>query len=112
MITVHHLEHSRSTRVLFLLEELGVLYEVVHSPRDPKTMLAPPGLLAVHPLGKSPVITDGTRTIAESAAILEYLVETHGEGRLGPPSDEDGRIRYSAASRAEPTTVSETLFVE
>src|ERR1039457_7564456 len=75
MITVHHLNNSRSRRVLWLLEELGVEYEVKRYERDPKTMLAPPSLRAVHPLGKSPVITDGTTTVAESGAIVEYLVE-------------------------------------
>jgi glutathione S-transferase len=78
MITVHHLETSRSQRVLWLLEELGVPYELKVYKRDPKTRLAPASLKAVHPLGKSPVITDGTETIAESGAILEYLVEQYG----------------------------------
>jgi glutathione S-transferase len=84
MITVHHLNNSRSQRVLWLLEELALPYEIVKYERDPKTMLAPPSLRAVHPLGKSPVITDGDATIAESGAILEYLVETHGKGALAP----------------------------
>lgn len=79
MITVHHLETSRSQRVLWLLEELGLPYEIVRYKRDPKTRLAPPELKAIHPLGKSPVITDGGITVAESGAILEYLVETYGE---------------------------------
>jgi len=78
MITVHHLETSRSQRVLWLLEELGVPYEIVLYKRNRKTRLAPPELKAVHPLGKSPVITDGDVTIAESGAILEYLVERYG----------------------------------
>jgi glutathione S-transferase len=78
MITVHHLETSRSQRVLWLLEELGVPYEIKLYKRDPKTRLAPAALKAIHPLGKSPVITDGTETIAESGAILEYLVERYG----------------------------------
>jgi glutathione S-transferase len=82
MITVHHLETSRSQRVLWLLEELGVPYEIKLYKRDPKTRLAPAALKAVHPLGKSPVITDGDETIAESGAILEYLVERYGtQGR-------------------------------
>ena len=84
MITVHHLEHSRSQRVLWLLEELGLPYEIKRYARDPKTMLAPPELAQVHPLGKSPVITDGDITVAESGAIVEYLVDTHGGGRLKP----------------------------
>ena len=78
MITVHHLENSRSQRVLWLLEELGLPYEVKRYARDPKTMLAPAELKAVHPLGKSPVITDEGRTIAESGAIIEYLVAKAG----------------------------------
>jgi glutathione S-transferase len=73
MITVHHLNASRSQRVLWLLEELGIPYEVKRYQRDSKTMLAPPELKAVHPLGKSPVITDGDKTIAETGAIVEYL---------------------------------------
>lgn len=85
MITVHHLENSRSQRVLWLLEELGLAYEVKRYARDPKTMLAPPELAAVHPLGKSPVITDGKVTVAESGAIVEYLLDTYGQGRLRPP---------------------------
>jgi len=84
MITVHHLENSRSQRVLWLLEELGLPYEVKRYARDPKTMLAPKELAAVHPLGKSPVITDGKVTVAESGAIVEYLLDTYGEGRLRP----------------------------
>jgi glutathione S-transferase len=84
MITVHHLNNSRSQRVLWMLEELEVPYELVRYERDPKMLLAPPALALVHPLGKSPVITDGDATLAESGAILEYLVETHGKGALAP----------------------------
>jgi glutathione S-transferase len=94
MIVVHHLEHSRSQRVLWLLEELGVPYEVKRYARDPKTSLAPPELRAVHPLGKSPVITDGTLTIAESGAILEYLVDRYADGRLTPPAGSPDMLRY------------------
>jgi len=83
MLTVHHLETSRSQRVLWLLEELGVPYRLKVYKRDPLTKLAPPELKAVHPLGKSPVITDGDETIAESGAILEYLVETYGAQAQG-----------------------------
>ena len=93
MITVHHLDNSRSQRVLWMLEELGLPYEVKHYRRDRKTMLAPPELRRVHPLGKSPVITDAGLTLAESGAILEYLVETHGEGRFVPVAKAD-RLRY------------------
>lgn len=87
MITVHHLNHSRSQRVLWLLEELEVPYELVKYERDPKTLLAPPSLQKIHPLGKSPVITDGDVTVAESGAILEYIVETYGKGRLVPAAN-------------------------
>jgi glutathione S-transferase len=85
MITVHHLENSRSQRVLWLLEELGTPYTVKRYARDPRTMLAPPELKAVHPLGKSPVIDDDGTVVAESGAIVEYLVDVHGGGRLKPP---------------------------
>ena len=95
MIVVHHLDHSRSHRILWLLEELGVEYEVVAYRRDKKTMLAPPELTKIHPLGKSPVITDGTNTIAESGAIIEYLVEKYGGGRLAPPPGTPSRLRYT-----------------
>jgi glutathione S-transferase len=95
MITVHHLNNSRSQRVLWLLEELGVRYEVRRYERDAHTMLAPPALLAVHPLGKSPVITDGSSTLAESGAIIEYLVDEYGEGRLIPPAGTPERLRYA-----------------
>lgn len=95
MLTVHHLNNSRSQRVLWLLEELGVEYDIKHYERDPETMLAPPSLRKVHPLGKSPVITDGKLTLAESGAILEYLVERYGEGRLAPAAGTPERLRYS-----------------
>jgi glutathione S-transferase len=85
MLVVHHLNNSRSQRVLWLLEELGVPYEIKKYQRDAKTMLAPPELRQVHPLGKSPVITDDGVTVAESGAIVEYLIERHGQGRLMPP---------------------------
>jgi len=94
VITVHHLNHSRSQRVLWLLEELELPYELVKYERDPKTMLAPKSLEAIHPLGKSPVITEGDATIAESGAILEYLVETHGKGRFAPPAGTAAHHHY------------------
>jgi len=84
MITLHHLNNSRSQRVLWLIEELELPYEIVKYERDPQTMLAPASLRAVHPLGKSPVITDGDATLAESGAILEYLIETYGKGAIAP----------------------------
>ncbi|MBO9710868.1 MAG: glutathione S-transferase [Caulobacter sp.] len=95
MIVVHHLNNSRSQRVLWLLEELGVPYEVKRYERDAKTMLAPPELRAIHPLGKSPVITDGDKTIAETGAIVEYLIETYGQGRLVPPAGAPERLRWT-----------------
>jgi glutathione S-transferase len=94
MITVHHLNNSRSQRVLWLLEELEIPYEVRRYERDPATMLAPPALRSVHPLGKAPVITDRGTTIAETGAIIEYLLETHGAGRLRPPPGPD-RQRFT-----------------
>lgn len=94
MITVHHLNNSRSQRVLWLLEELGLPYEIKHYQRDPQTMLAPESLRQVHPLGKSPVITDGELTVAESGAIIEYLVERHGNGHLVPPAGSPERLRF------------------
>ncbi|MEG5058564.1 glutathione S-transferase [Microcoleus sp. A2-C5] len=94
MITVHHLNNSRSQRVLWLLEELDLEYEVKRYERDPKTMLAPASLRAVHPLGKSPVITDGGLTLAESGAIVEYLVDRYGGGRLAPELGTPERLRY------------------
>lgn len=94
MITVHHLNNSRSQRVLWLLEELGVAYQIRKYERDPKTMLAPPALKEVHPLGKSPVITDGEITVAESGAILEYLVERYDDGRLAPAAGTLQRLRW------------------
>jgi glutathione S-transferase len=95
MLVVHHLNNSRSQRVLWLLEELGVPYEVKRYERDAKTMLAPPSLLAIHPLGKSPVIVDDDVTVAESGAIVEYLVGKYGNGRLLPPAGTAQRLRYT-----------------
>ena len=95
VLTVHHLENSRSHRILWLLEELGVPYEIRRYKRDPKSSLAPPELLAIHPLGKSPVVTDGDLTLAESGAIIEYLVERYGGGALIPPQRSPERVRYT-----------------
>ncbi len=116
MIIVHHLENSRSQRVLWLLEELGVPYEVKRYERDRATMLAPPELRAVHPLGKSPVITDGDKTIAETGAIVEYLIGTYGDGRLVPAGGDD-KLRYTywlhfAEGTAMPPLVMTLLFTE
>lgn len=95
MITVHHLNNSRSQRVLWLLEELGLDYNVVRYQRDPDTMLAPPSLRAVHPLGKSPVVVDGEHVLAESGAVLEYLVERYDAAHAFAPSPGTAeRLRY------------------
>lgn len=115
MLIVHHLNDSRSQRVLWLLEELDVRYEVVRYQRDPTSMLAPPALLAVHPLGKSPVITDDEVTVAESGAIVEYLVEKFGAGRLIPAAGTPERRRYSywlhyAEGSAMPPLVMKLIF--
>ncbi len=91
MITLHHLNNSRSQRVLWLLEELGLDYEIKHYTRDPHTSRAPIELKTIHPLGKSPVLTDGDKTIAETGAIVEYLIREHGGGRLRP---ETGTAAY------------------
>ena len=85
MIKVHHLEHSRSQRILWLLEELSIDYEIVHYKRDPETMLAPDTLRKVHPLGKSPLLEEDGIIIAETGAIIEYIIEQHGGGHLKPP---------------------------
>jgi glutathione S-transferase len=84
MIVVHHLNDSRSQRILWLLEELGLDYEIKRYQRDATTRLAPPELKAIHPLGKSPVVTEGDRTLIESGAIVDYIVRRHGGGRLAP----------------------------
>ena len=94
MLVVHHLENSRSQRVLWLLEELGLPYEIVHYKRDATTLLAPPELLAVHPLGKSPVITDSDTTVAETGAIVEYILAQYGDGRLLPAPGTPEALRY------------------
>jgi len=94
MIVVHHLDTSRSHRILWLLEELGCPYDIVPYKRNAKTMLAPPALAKIHPLGNSPVIVDGDRTIAESGAIIEYLVETYGP-QLAPAPGTPERMRYT-----------------
>ena len=95
MICVHHLEHSRSQRVLWLLEELELDYEIKHYQRDPETSLAPPELTQVHPLGKSPVITGGDITVAETGALIEYVLDRYGDGRLIPPAGSPERLRYT-----------------
>ena len=95
MIVVHHLEDSRSQRILWLLDELGQPYEVRRYARDKASRLAPPELLAIHPLGKSPVITDDGRVVAETGAIVEYLVDRYGAGRLKPAQGTDAQLAYT-----------------
>ena len=95
MISVHHLNNSRSQRILWLLEELGVEYDIKRYERDPQTMLAPPELRQIHPLGKSPVITDGDLVLAESGVIIEYLAGRYGNGRLVPAADSPEKLRYT-----------------
>jgi glutathione S-transferase len=114
MLTVHHLNNSRSQRVLWLLEELGLPYEIVRYQRQ-ADMRAPKDLRAIHPLGKSPVITDGGKTIAESGAIVEYIVGTYGDGRLVPAPDTPERLRYTywlhyAEGSAMPLLLLKLLF--
>lgn len=94
MIIVHHLEHSRSQRILWLLEELELPYEIEHYKRDPRTSLAPDALRRIHRLGKAPVISDGAIVMAESGAILEYLVERYGQGQLKPAADTPQWLDY------------------
>lgn len=94
MIVIHHLNNSRSQRILWLLEELDLEYRIEKYSRDPKTNLAPPELLAIHPLGKSPVMQDGDLILPESGAIIEYLLERYGEGRLAPKLGTPEHIRY------------------
>lgn len=95
MITVHHLNNSRSQRILWLLEELGLDYEIKRYERDSETMLAPDSLRQIHPLGKSPVITDGALTVAESGAIVDYLIGRYDKGSLAPSPDTPERLRYT-----------------
>jgi glutathione S-transferase len=95
MLTVHHLENSRSHRIVWLLEELGIPYQIERYGRDKETGMAPPEILDVHPLGKAPVITDGDKTIAESGAIIEYLVYEYDDGRLKPEEGTAERRAYT-----------------
>jgi len=95
MLVVHHLNDSRSQRILWLLEELGAPYEIKHYKRDATTRLAPPELKEVHPLGKSPVITDGAETIAESGAVVDYIVRKYGKGRFAPAPGSADAEKYN-----------------
>jgi glutathione S-transferase len=115
MITVHHLENSRSQRVLWLLEELGLPYEVKRYARDKKTSLAPPELAAIHPLGKSPVISDGKTVVAETGAIVEYLLDEAGDSALRPARGTADGLRYTywlhfAEGSAMPPLVMALIF--
>lgn len=119
MITLHHLENSRSQRIIWLLEELGAEYEVRRYERNKKTNLAPPELEQIHPSGKSPVITDdssgATLTVAETGAIVEYLIEHHGNGKLVPPTDAQAYLNYrywmhAAEGSYAPLMVMKLLF--
>lgn len=116
MITVHHLNNSRSQRVLWLLEELGLPYDVRGYARDPKTLRAPDALRQIHPLGKAPIVTDGDRTIAETGAIFDYVLTHHAAGRLLPATEED-RLRHTywmhfAEGSAMPPLVMALIFGE
>jgi glutathione S-transferase len=115
MIVVHHLNDSRSERILWLLEELGLPYEVVRHYRDPETRLAQADLLAVHPLGKAPVVVDEGRTLAETGAIVEYITGQYGAGRLVPPPGSEEKLRYTfwlhfAEGSAMPPSVMKLVF--
>ena len=94
MLVIHHLNMSRSERVVWLAEELGLEYQVVHHQRDPQTFRSPPELFELSPLGKSPVIEDNGQVVCESGAVVEYLIERHGRGRLRPPSDQPEYVAY------------------
>jgi glutathione S-transferase len=114
MLTVHHLNNSRSQRVLWLLEELEQPYEMVRYQRQPD-MHAPAGLRAIHPLGKAPILVDGGKVVAESGAIVEYLTETYGDGRLIPRPNTPERLRYTywlhyAEGSAMPPLLLKLLF--
>ena len=110
-VLVHHLENSRSHRVLWLLEELEVPYELKRYQRDPATRLAPPVLRQVHPLGKSPVIEDEGRVVAETGAIVEYLIDRSG-GRLGAPANPEGSLRYRYFSHYAEGSLMPPLFTK
>ena len=115
MLTVHHLENSRSQRVLWLLEELGLPYEVKRYARDKKTSLAPPELAAVHPLGKSPVLSDGKTVVAETGAIVEYLLDKAGDDSLRPQRGSVDGLRFTywlhfAEGSAMPPLVMALIF--
>ena len=116
MIVVHHLNNSRSQRILWLLEELGLPYEIVRYQRDPKTLLAPKELRAIHPLGKSPIVVDGDVVLAESGAVVDYLVSRYGQGRLKPAEGTPEARRFSyflhyAEGSAMPPLLMKLVFI-
>lgn len=111
MIIVHHLENSRSQRILWLLEELGIEYEVKRYPRDPVTSLAPQSLKDIHPLGKSPMITDGDIVVAESGAIVDYLMSEYSDGRLQPADNPAAKRAYSYYMHYAEGTVMPLLII-
>ena len=115
MLTVHHLGKSQSERIVWLCEELGIPYVLKIYDRDPVTRLAPPEYKALHPIGAAPVITDDDLVLAESGAIIEYIVGNYGEGRLIPPSNTPERLRYTywlhyAEGSAMPPLLMKLLF--
>ncbi len=95
MITLHHLENSRSFRILWLLEELGLEYKLVQHRRDPETSAAMADYKDLHPLGKAPILIDGDKILIESGAIMEYLIDHHSDGQLRPGTDDEERYRYN-----------------
>ena len=112
MLTVHHLENSRSQRILWLLEELEVEYAIARYERDPRTLLAPASLRQIHPLGKSPIITDDELTLAESGAIVEYLIDRYSNGRLIPVPGTPDRLRYTYWLHYAEASVYPPLFLK
>lgn len=112
MLTIHHLNTSRSERIVWLAEELGLQYELVHHQRDPVTFLSPPSLFAVSPLGKSPVVQDDGRTVFESGAVVEYLIERHGSGQLRPGPDTEEFIAYLHWMHAAESTLMVPILLD
>lgn len=112
MITIHHLNMSRSERIVWLAEELGLRYELINHQRNPQTFRAPPSLWTVSPLGKSPVIQDNGKTICESGAVVEYLIERHGSGKLKPKPDSDEYIAYLHWMHAAESTLMVPIIMD
>lgn len=112
MLTIHHLHQSRSERIVWLAEELGLEYELVKHQRDPLTLRSPPSLVAVSPLGKSPVIEDKGTTVCESGAIVEYLLDRHGNGRLRPAAGTPEYLRYQHWMHAAESTLTMPIMLD